>query len=268
MITDFFKTDGTELGAKPISNYHTHNYLCGHAGGTVSDYAEEAVKNGFTEIGISDHCVSPINSGEYYITAHNLHDEYLPQFDIARDKFGDKISILSAVEIEYFEGYDDYYALLTRNLDYLVLGQHEYMMNGVRRSSYDQTAEADILAYCKNVKAALKTGLFALLAHPDLIFYRRPTVTKKAADAFDSMIQEAADLGIAVELNANGIRYHGFSYPTDILISSCLKHNATVVVSSDCHSPEQLCDSFMLKLYRYAKSRGLNVTDKLNIKKR
>ncbi len=267
MLKDFYElTDGAETHVKLKSNYHTHNYLCGHAGGTVSDYVCEAVKNGLTEIGVSDHCGTPVAPNERYITAHNLHDEYLPQFDVARKEFGSSISIRTAVEIEYFEGYDDYYALLKQNLDYIVLGQHEYFMNGERKSAYAETVtEAEIIAYFKSIKAALDTDIFALLAHPDLIFYRKPPVTEKIAEEFDSTIEKAAKRGIAVELNANGIRSHRFSYPTDILIESCKKHGAAVVVSSDCHSPEQLCDSNMLRLYDYAKKQGLNVLDKLNI---
>ena len=42
------------------TNYHTHHYLCGHAKGNVEDYVLEAIKHGFTEIGISDH--GPINA--------------------------------------------------------------------------------------------------------------------------------------------------------------------------------------------------------------
>ena len=41
------------------TNYHTHNYRCNHATGTASDYVEEAIKNGFSEIGISDHLPHP-----------------------------------------------------------------------------------------------------------------------------------------------------------------------------------------------------------------
>ena len=42
-----------------LYNYHTHNYLCGHAAGTVCDYVREAVKNGMKSIGISDHFAHP-----------------------------------------------------------------------------------------------------------------------------------------------------------------------------------------------------------------
>ena len=117
-------------------NYHTHNYLCGHAGGTVSDFAEEAVKKGLIELGVSDHCKPPVDLNYPFLDLYTMDDAYLPQFDVARKKYEGKLKIFSGVEIEYFAGYDDYYKGLLSKLDYLVLGQHFYMRGATLRSSY------------------------------------------------------------------------------------------------------------------------------------
>ena len=36
------------------TNYHTHNYRCNHADGTIEDYIKVAIEEGYDEIGISD----------------------------------------------------------------------------------------------------------------------------------------------------------------------------------------------------------------------
>ena len=46
------------------ANYHTHTYLCGHAVGDVEDYVNEAIRLGYTELGMSDHAHTP----EYFMT--------------------------------------------------------------------------------------------------------------------------------------------------------------------------------------------------------
>ena len=65
-------------------NYHTHHYLCTHAIGNVKEYIEEAIKNEFVEIGISDH--GPINAEAFKrmtyeeftnIYLKELHKQYL-----------------------------------------------------------------------------------------------------------------------------------------------------------------------------------------------
>lgn len=249
-------------GIRVKSSYHTHNYLCGHAGGTVSDYACEAAAHGMTDLGISDHCECPLGGFEPYMTLSSMVTDYLPQFDRARAIYGDRIKIHSGAEIEYFDGHDDYYRTLLSRLDYLVLGQHEYTCGRYRRNSFcDGTDEVNIVAYCDGVISGLRSGFFKILAHPDLIFYRSPKLTARAVAAFENVIKQAKDCGVVVELNANGIRSHGFRYPTDLLVSLCKKYYAPVTVSSDAHSPEYLCDEYTLSLYNYAREQKLRLLD-------
>ncbi len=263
MLKDFYFLTDDYKNIKAVSNFHTHNYLCGHAGGTVCDYVAVAIRNGLSVIGISDHCTSPIG-GEGYMTLCDLDKEYLPQFDEARRLYGDGIRILSGVEIEYFGGHDDDYSRALNKIDYLVLGQHEYMFNGRRCNSFtDGVDEPNVAAYFQNASAGLRTGYFSVFAHPDLIFYRQPTVTAKMADSFSDAVRTAAENGVAMELNANGIRNHGFRYPSDLLIELCKAHGANVVVSSDSHSPDEFIDEPFLRLLDYAYKKGLNVVNEI-----
>lgn len=263
MLKDFDKVN-TE-GVKVVSNFHTHNYLCGHAYGTVCDYVKQAVEHGYRTIGISDHFSSHNDSEFLYLHFDTLETEYLSQFCEAEKLYGDKIKILKGVEVSYYEGADDYYRKLADKLDYLVMGQHGYMLNGVRQNSFfDGNDEQNIVAYCNHCIKGLKTGLFTIFAHPDVIFYHNAKVTQGIADAFDNMIRVAAEQGVIVELNANGVRNARFTYPTDLLVDCCEKYNARVVISSDCHLPRELYDEYVLKLYAYAKARNLNVVDEIS----
>lgn len=248
------------------SNYHTHNYLCGHAGGTVSDYAAEAVRCGMRILGISDHCTVFTNSYDSYMTAFDLEKEYLPQFEKAKSLYGDRLTIKCGVEIEHVDDAEAYYRLLKSKVDYLVLGQHIFLRGKsgyVYNSFIDGTDDKSVAAYFDNVCAGIDSGNFALVAHPDLIFYSRPKITHGMIASMERAVKLAAEKGVALELNANGIRYHGFRYPTEELVALCKKHNARVVVSSDAHDPKSLCDKYMRALYAYAKNEGLNVVDEI-----
>lgn len=260
MLKDFDKvnTDGIRV----TSNFHTHNYLCGHACGTVADYAREAVKHGYKVLGVSDHFNSHNDRDLIYVHYGNIETDYLPQFDEAEKLFGKDITLLKSVEVAYYEGNDDYYRKLRDKLDYVVLGQHGYMLNGERKNSFwDGNDEENVTAYCRQCVKSLQKGFFDIFAHPDLIFYNKPAITAEMREAFEGMIMTAAENGVIVELNANGIRNARFSYPTDLLVNACLKYGARVIISSDCHSPRELCDEYVLRLYAYAKKQGLNVSD-------
>lgn len=268
MLKDYDKYSADADKVQIKSNFHTHNYLCGHAGGTVCDYVKAAVEHGMSVIGISDHCVPPLNNYEPYITPATLGDKYLPQFDKAQAAYGDKIKILSAVEIEYFAGYDGYYKTLLDRLDYLVLGQHEFFCDGELKSPYwGDIREDDVVTYCDGLIDGVRSGFFSVLAHPDLILYHRPPITARIKDAFERVVVAAKSSGVAVELNANGIRSHSFRYPTDLLVELCKKHATPVTVSSDAHSPDILCDEYMRGLYAYALAKGLCVTETIESKK-
>ncbi|MDE7107143.1 MAG: histidinol-phosphatase [Clostridiales bacterium] len=263
MIKNFSIPDDWEK-IQLVSNYHAHNYLCGHAGGTVSDYAEEAVNNGMRIMGISDHCLPPIETYDPYFSAYNIDKEYLPQFEAAKQLYGDKIKILRGVEIEYFKGHPDYYKRLTDKLDYMVLGQHLVRWDGQLYNSFvDGTDDQSVAAYFDNVCDAIESGLFAMVAHPDLIFYRLNKMTEYMVGAMEQTVKLAAEKKIPLELNSNGMRYHRNKYPTQQLVDLCQKYNARVVVSSDAHSPDALCDKYMRALYAYAKNIGLNVVDEI-----
>ena len=230
----------------------------------MSDYAKEAVRCGMSILGISDHCLPAVQTYDPYISARTIDKEYLPQFDEANALYGDKLKILRGVEIEYYDDYPDYYKKLRAKLDYMVLGQHLFMRGGELCNSFvDGTDDKNVVAYFDNVCKGIESGLFALIAHPDLIFYQRPKITPRMADAMENAVKLAVEKGVALELNANGIRYHEFRYPTDLFIELCKKYNAMVVVSSDAHNPRYLCDKYTLALYAYAKNMGLNVVDEI-----
>ena len=107
MLKNFDKTNTDNV--KVISNFHTHNYLCGHAFGTVADYVKEAVANGYKTIGISDHFSSHNDREPVYIDWNTLESDYLPQFNEANKLYGDKIEILKGVEVAYYDGAFEYY---------------------------------------------------------------------------------------------------------------------------------------------------------------
>ena len=74
------------------NNYHTHHYLCMHAEGDSFDYIEEAIKNNFSEIGISDH--GPINADAFKrMSINQFYNVYLKELNLAIDKYKDKIKI-------------------------------------------------------------------------------------------------------------------------------------------------------------------------------
>ncbi|MBF4806662.1 MAG: PHP domain-containing protein, partial [Pseudoleptotrichia goodfellowii] len=110
------------------TNFHTHNYRCGHAIGNVEDYVKVAVKEGYSELGISDHAPVP----GYYNDRMKKEElqGYLEEIEEAQKKYKDKIKIYKSLEIEYFPEWQEYYDELKKKLDYIVLGLHAFRKEG------------------------------------------------------------------------------------------------------------------------------------------
>jgi len=242
-------------------NFHTHNYVCGHATGTVSDYVKEAIDKGLRIIGISDHGYFPVMKEKNIVGIDDFEKLYLPQFDEAIKLYGDKIIIKKGIEIEYAYGIDDYYKKLLSKLDYLVLGMHyHYYENEYKFLFQENKTNEEALAHYEQMIDGIKSGYFKILAHPDVMIGKlKGKYTKEVYDKFEEAIKEAMENNVLVEINANGYRKGNFIYPTDELIEICKKLNTKVVIGSDNHKPEWLFDEATKKVFNYCRNKGLNI---------
>ena len=268
-----------------IANYHTHIYLCKHATGTSRDYVEKAVLNGFHHIGISDH--GPI-SDDLTALLHSRRmseaeflNTYLPNLNDLKNEFKDKITVLTALEIEYYDHYKSRIATLRENVDYLVLGQHEIYKNGSYKSTYSYDFdESDMEIYKNTVVNAMETGLFKIFAHPELYMYRYPQFNEYCQNIAISIAESALKNNVALEFNSNGIRSvylknNGvldpelYKYPYIKfwkIISKFQKEHPDliIVLNDDSHSVDYFNDQFTKIAYELAESLDLKITDKLN----
>ena len=258
------------MGEEVISvraNFHTHNYRCGHAEGDVEDYVKEAIKEGYSEIGISDH--SPLPKYHFDRMGMNELEGYLGEIREAQRKYNGKITIYKSLEIEYFEDLEDYYRELAQKLDYLLLGLHTYVVNGKLRDSWIINTDEDMINYALHMEKAMKSKLFQIAAHPDLYMSRRMTWSRAAEDAAHIICRAAAETGTVLEINANGIRKNliydknprRYMYPYKEFWEVAKQYNAGIIASSDCHEPEFLNDEAMELARKFSEELGLKVIE-------
>ena len=85
------------------ADYHMHTPLCRHAVGEPDEYAQQALKLGFTEIGFSDH--SPMRQDNFDEWRMNFSDlkQYVVNVRQTQKNFP-KLQIRMAMEVDYFPG--------------------------------------------------------------------------------------------------------------------------------------------------------------------
>lgn len=259
------------------SNYHTHHYLCGHANGNVCDYVLEAIKNGYEELGISDHGPLPVEPPFVRMTYDEFINIYLKEIKEAKNKYNDQIKIYSALEMEYVYYHDDFYKELLTKVDYLILAGHyvtgipgQMKGNSVHTSNTHEAIEM----YASLLITAMKTKFFKILAHPDIFVsgYRR--FDELAEKLTVKIVETAIENNVLLEFNCEGLRKSkvelndgviDYIYPHKRFWDIVSKMNAKVVIDSDCHTPENLCDEAVKEAYRLGKEYKLNIVDKIEL---
>lgn len=268
-----------------ISNYHTHIYLCKHATGTIEEYLERAIKLGYKILGISDHgpltdeLTALLRSRRMSQTEYN--NDYLAVINKLKKEYSSKITLLGAVEIEFYEDYITQITRMRDELDYLVLGQHEIVVNGQYKSVYSKSFnQEDVKIYANTLEKAMSTGLFKILAHPELFMFSYPQFDEVCKNASIQIIQAAIKYNVVLEINANGIRRNKilgipydseltYKYPYyqfwDIVSEYQQKYpELKVIINDDSHYVDGLGDEFTELACKFAERHNIKVLDKID----
>lgn len=256
------------------TNYHTHHELCGHAMGFCEDYTKEAIKHNYTELGFSDHAPNDGVYDERVRMKTSETDQYLNDIQFVKEKYKDKITILSGFEVEFFYNHEEYLEDLSNKVDYLILGQHYVSFSKDLKglmSGFGLHTKEQIELYRDYVCDGMRTKHFKMLAHPDLYMHGYIEWDETAEAVARDIIKTAKETNTILEFNANGFRKEkkqsksGMvrTYPNTEFFKLVKEYNCEVLISSDCHTPEQLNDSAITKAEEVAKEIGLKIIDKL-----
>ncbi|MDT8336247.1 MAG: histidinol-phosphatase [Candidatus Izemoplasmatales bacterium] len=253
------------------SNYHTHTYLCNHAEGSVEDYVVKAIEFNLKNIGISDHAPFIFLQDRSVRMSIEEYPIYLEELKQAIDKYKDKINIYKGLEIEYFPQQKKHYEELLTHLDYLTLGQHYIESKNKLKSIYHIKEIEDIQIYIKTLIAAMKTGYFKFISHPDIFLFNQKEISGEMLYLSRLLIQAAGKYEVALEINANGIRKGKFTvnkktryrYPRKEFWELVKQSNVKTIISSDAHKPKYLFDEAILEAYKFARDIGIEVEEEL-----
>ena len=203
---------------------------------------ERAIEGGFRIFGFSDHTPQPF-PGQYVSSVRMSLSELEGYCDTVLDlkrEYRGQIEILLGLEAEY---YPDLFPELCDFLkdypiEYLLLGQHWTAGEPLGVISGRPTEEEAVIeTYVEECIAALSTGRFLYLAHPDLINYVGP---EEVYDRYMLRLCEAAkSLSVPLEINLLGMEY-GRHYPNSHFWSLVGKVGNQVIIGTDAHHVENV----------------------------
>lgn len=253
------------------ANYHTHTKRCGHASGEDREYVEAAIRAGIKVLGFADHVPLPPGqgTGPHIRMEPEQIGDYFDSLQALREEFADRIELHIGFEAEYFSGsfYELQAMLADWPCEYLLLGQHF-----LRDETGDYYAgrpfdDAGLLErYTDTVVAAIETGAFLYVAHPDLA---RFTGDEQVYLAQARRICRAAkEAGMPLEVNLLGMRELRW-YPRGLFFEAAAEEGNKLILGLDAHSPKHFTDREAAEAMRdgleFAESFGLELVQKIEI---
>ncbi len=256
-------------------NYHTHTKRCGHASGEDEEYVLAAIQAHYDGVGFSDHIMLPNIICDSVRARYEQKGEYLASIKNLKEKYKDQIKLYVGFECEWDSHFVKYYQSLLDNkeVDYLIFGNHGcYFKNGEHNYKI-RSKNAFLKIYLRKAVAALNSGLFKIMAHPDLYMNYTPW-TKEAEYVATIICQEAKKNNVALEMNCGCIlndvkrMVYGenrYRYPYPEFWKIAKKTGNTIVVGLDAHHPSAFYSQNKKIMEDLIQELQMPITDKLDI---
>jgi histidinol-phosphatase (PHP family) len=246
MLTDYhLHLRPDELGATPEEYFTEAN---------ATRYREVASENGIVELGVSEHIyrfTQALEVWQHPLWREFAHDDLDAYCGFVRDHTDLRLGI----EADFIQGEEDRIANLleARDFDYVVGSVHFLRDRSLDMEDYSvwdwdpahpRSAEEIWRQYFITLGEAARSGLFDILAHPDLVKVwgrERPLPEGDLRRYYELAIDGIAESGIAIEVSTAGLRKRAREiYPAPAFLRMCVEAGAKIALSSDAHRPEDV----------------------------
>jgi histidinol-phosphatase (PHP family) len=217
-------------------------------------YQEVAAERGVQALGVSEHVYrfrQALDVWDHPYWREHARDDIDAYCEFVREATSLKLGI----EADYVAGAEDRMASLLEGRDWdYVLGSVHFIQGGAldMEGDWDIWRSGDVekvwMRYFETLGEAARSGMFDVLAHPDLVKVwgdadRRPR--RDLRFYYDAAMDGIADSDVTIEVSTAGLRKPvGEIYPAREFLEMCIEAGRPVALSSDAHTPNDLA-------YRY-----------------
>ena len=213
-------------------------------------YQDVAAERGIGVLGVSEH----VHRFEQALTVwrhpfwrSNATDDLDEYCAFVREE----TTLALGIEADFVPGAEDRMANLLdeRDWDYVIGSVHF-----LRDEAIDMRGEWDVWTsndpekvwkrYFETLGEAARSGMFDILAHPDLVKVWGRDVPRPTGDLlrfYDLAMDGIAESDVAIEVSTAGLRKPvGEIYPAPAFLEMCVEAGRPVALSSDAHVPNDL----------------------------
>jgi histidinol-phosphatase (PHP family) len=243
MLTDYhlhLRPDEADTGAARFFNAEN-----------VDRYLAAAAAAGIEELGVSEHVYrfrQALDLWRHPLWVENAQDDIDAYCAFVRTT-----PLKLGIECDFIPGAEERTAELlgARDFDYVVgsvhfIGEGDAAVDHDGWDVWEGSGDPDEIwrRYFAALADCARSGLFDILAHPDLVKVwgrARPLPERDLRAFYEPAVEAIAESGIAVEISTAGLRKPvGELYPARGFAEMCVEAGATFALSSDAHLPEQV----------------------------
>jgi histidinol-phosphatase (PHP family) len=217
----------------------------------VERYREAAESRGIAELGVSEHIHrfhAALDVWDHPWWCQNAADDLDEYVEFVREETDLRLGI----EADFVAGREDRLAnLLDRHKwDYIIGSVHFIQDRAVDMpGAFDvwgrgERPEKVWKRYFETLAEAARTGLFDVMAHPDLVKVwgkDRPRPEGDLRRYYEPAVEAFADAGVAVEVSTAGLRKPvGEMYPSHVMLEMIVDAGCPIALSSDAHVPDHI----------------------------
>ncbi|HXB65087.1 MAG TPA: histidinol-phosphatase [Solirubrobacteraceae bacterium] len=242
MLTDYhLHLRPDQLDATPDTHFTAAN---------VERYREVAQERGIAELGVSEHVYrfrDALAVWQHPLWREFAHDDLEEYCRFVCEDTDLRLGI----EADFIPRGEDRMASLldAHPFDYVVGSVHFLRDEALDMEEYSvwnstRTPEEIWRRYFQTLAEAARSGLFDLLAHPDLVKVwgrDRPRPEGDLRRYYEPAVEAIAESGIAVEVSTAGLRKRAREiYPAPAFLEMCVEAGVPVALSSDAHRPDDV----------------------------
>jgi histidinol-phosphatase (PHP family) len=217
----------------------------------VDRYLAAAERAGIEELGVSEHVYrfhQALDLWRHPLWIENAVDDIDAYCEFVR---GTPLRL--GIECDFIPGAEERIAALlgARDFDYVVgsvhfIGEGDAAIDHEGFDVWEGDGDAAEIwrRYFSMVAECARSGLYDILAHPDLVKVwgrARPLPEGDLRLFYEPAVEAIAESGIAVEISTAGLRKPaGEIYPSLAFAEMCVEAGASFALSSDAHTPEQV----------------------------
>ncbi len=239
-----------------LTDYHVH--LRPDEPGTTAErfftaanaerYREAAEARGIAELGVSEHVhrfYDALDVWDHPFWRENGADDLESYVAFVREETDLRLGI----EADFIAGREDRMAnLLDRHEWDYVIGSVHFLRDFAvdMQGAYDvwgrgESPEKVWKRYFETLAEAARTGMFDIMAHPDLVKVwgdARPRPERDPRRWYEPVVEAMLEAGVAMEMSTAGLRKPaGELYPAPALLEMAVDAGLPIALSSDAHVP-------------------------------